>query len=200
MYCCFFDVDGVLLDFEGGFTNSVKDYFKLELPKDFVSKSFWFEDILTKEQVMEGWDYFLHSTEFEKLKPIVDPEKFNNVFGAYPVHFITNIPLDCLERREKNLRNVGFKFNSAHCAGFIEYDGYSKKTKAEIIQELNQEGKKVMFVDDHPDNCLNVWENFPKAEIWLMTRPFNYDFIHPKIRRARNWNEVLKHTSKAANS
>ena len=55
MYCCFFDVDGVLLDFEGGFTNTVKDYFKLELPKDFVSKSFWFEDILTKEQVMEGW-------------------------------------------------------------------------------------------------------------------------------------------------
>ena len=200
MYCCFFDVDGVLLDFEGGFTNAVKDYFKLELPKDFVSKSFWFEDILTKEQVMEGWDYFLHSTEFEKLKPIVDPEKFNNVFGAYPVHFITNIPLDCLERREKNLRNVGFKFNSAHCAGFIEYDGYSKKTKAEIIQELHQEGKKVMFVDDHPDNCLNVWENFPKAEIWLMTRPFNYDFIDPKIRRARNWNEVLDHTSKAANS
>ena len=200
MYCCFFDVDGVLLDFEGGFTNTVKDYFKLELPKDFVSKSFWFEDILTKEQVMEGWDYFLHSTEFEKLKPIVDPEKFNNVFGAYPVHFITNIPLDCLERREKNLRNVGFKFNSAHCAGFIEYDGYSKKTKAEIIQELHQEGKKVMFVDDHPDNCLNVWENFPKAEIWLMTRPFNYDFIHPKIRRAGNWNEILEHTSKAANS
>ena len=200
MYCCFFDVDGVLLDFEGGFTNTVKDYFKLELPKDFVSKSFWFEDILTKEQVMEGWDYFLHSTEFEKLKPIVDPEKFNNVFGAYPVHFITNIPLDCLERREKNLRNVGFKFNSAHCAGFIEYDGYSKKTKAEIIQELHQEGKKVMFVDDHPDNCLNVWENFPKAEIWLMTRPFNYDFIDPKIRRARNWDEILEHTSKAANS
>ena len=200
MYCCFFDVDGVLLDFEGGFTNTVKDYFKLELPKDFVSKSFWFEDILTKEQVMEGWDYFLHSTEFEKLKPIVDPEKFNNVFGAYPVHFITNIPLDCLKRREKNLRNVGFKFNSAHCAGFIEYDGYSKKTKAEIIQELHQEGKKVMFVDDHPDNCLNVWENFPKAEIWLMTRPFNYDFIHPKIRRARNWNEVLEHTRKATNS
>ena len=66
--------------------------------------------------------------------------------------------------------------------------------------KLYQEGKKVMFVDDHPDNCLNVWENFPKAEIWLMTRPFNYDFIHPKIRRARNWNEVLKHTSKAANS
>ena len=31
--------------------------------------SFWFSDLLTHEQVMEGWDYFLHSTEFEKLEP-----------------------------------------------------------------------------------------------------------------------------------
>ena len=69
-----------------------KGFYSGEVAEDFVSKSFWFGDLLTKEQVMEGWDYFLHSTEFEKLKPIVDPEKFNNVFGAYPVHFITNIP------------------------------------------------------------------------------------------------------------
>ena len=200
MYSCFFDVGGVLLDFERGFTKTVIDYFKLEVAEDFVSKSFWFGDLLSKEQVMKGWDYFLHSTEFEELEPMVDPEQFNAAFGAYPVHFITNIPLDCLERREKNLRNAGFKFDSAHCAGFIDYDGYSTQTKAEVIQELLQEENTVMFVDDHPDNCLNVWENFPKAEIWLMTRPFNYDFIHPKIRRARNWNEILEHTSKAANS
>ena len=200
MYSCFFDVDGVLLDFGRGFTKTVIDYFKLEVAEDFVSKSFWFGDLLSKEQVMKGWDYFLHSTEFEELEPMVDPEQFNAAFGAYPVHFITNIPLDCLERREKNLRNAGFKFDSAHCAGFIDYDGYSTQTKAEVIQELLQEENTVMFVDDHPDNCLNVWENFPKAEIWLMARPFNYDFIHPKIRRARNWDEVLEHTSKAANS
>ena len=71
MYCCYFDVDGVLLDFEGGFTKAVKDYFKLEVAEDFVSKSFWFSDLLTKDQVMEGWDYFLHSSEFEELQPMV---------------------------------------------------------------------------------------------------------------------------------
>ena len=194
MYCCFFDVDGVLLDFEGGFTKTVKDYFKLDVADDFVSKSFWFSDLLTKEQVMEGWDYFLQSSEFEELEPMVDPEKFNAAFGAYPVHFITNIPLDCLERREKNLRNAGFKFDSAHCAGFIDYDGYSTQTKAEVIKELHQEEKTVLFVDDHPDNCLNVRESFPEAEIWLMSRPFNDDFEHPEIRRAMNWNEVLEHS------
>ncbi|MEE2600487.1 MAG: hypothetical protein VYD83_08640, partial [SAR324 cluster bacterium] len=79
-------------------------------------------------------------------------------------------------------------------------DGYSTKTKAEIIQELYQEGRKIMFVDDHPDNCLNVRQTFPKAEIWLMSRPFNDDFIHPEIRRARNWTEILEHTRKATTS
>ena len=195
MYCCFFDVDGVLLDFEGGFIKAVKDYFQLDVGNDFVSKSFWFSDLLTKDQVMEGWDYFLYSSEFEELQPMVDPELFNAAFGAYPVHFITNIPLDCLERREKNLRSAGFKFDSAHCAGFIDYDGYSAQTKAEVIKELHQAEKTVLFVDDHPDNCLNVRESFPEAEIWLMTRPFNYDFKHPEIRRARNWTEVIEHSS-----
>ena len=194
MYCCYFDVDGVLLDFEGGFTKSVKDYFKLDVADDFVSKSFWFSDLLTKEQVMEGWDYFLQSSEFEKLEPLVDPELFNAKFGAYPVHFITNIPLDCLERREKNLRAAGFKFDSAHCAGFVDYDGYSNRKKAEVIQELHQEEKTVMFVDDHPENCLNVCESFPEAEIWLMSRPFNTDFEHSEIRRARNWTEILENS------
>ena len=198
MYCCFFDVDGVLLDFEGGFTKTVKDYFKLDVADDFVSKSFWFSDLLTKEQVMEGWDYFLQSSEFEELEPLVDPEQFNAAFGAYPVHFITNIPLDCLERRKKNLRKAGFKFDSVHCAGFIDYDGYSTQTKAEVIEELHQEEKTVMFVDDHPDNCLNVRESFPEAEIWLMSRPFNDDFEHPEIRRARNWTEVLEHSGNPA--
>ena len=195
MYCCFFDVDGVLLDFESGFTKVIKEYFKLDVPADYVPESFWFSDLLSKEQVMEGWDYFIHSSEFEKLKPLVDPEEFNSTFGAYPIHFITNIPPDCLKRREKNLRNLGFKFNSARCAGFINYEDHPAKTKADVIRELNQKESGVLFVDDHPDNCLNVREAFPDAEIWLMSRPFNSNFEHPKIRRATNWSEVLEYTN-----
>jgi len=198
MYCSFFDVDGVLLDFEGGFMKVIKDYFQLDFPDDFSSKSFWFSDLLTKEQVMEGWDYFVHSPEFEQLQPMVDPEHFNAKFGAYPVHFITNIPPDCLELRVKNLRNAGFKFESAHCGGFINYDGNTSKTKAEVIQELRQDDESVIFVDDHPDNCLNVLESFPDAEIWLMSRPFNADFKHPEIRRAIDWSEVLEHSGTPA--
>jgi len=194
MYCCFFDVDGVLLDFEEGFTRVIKEYFNLDVPADYVPESFWFSDLLTKDQVLEGWDYFLHSNEFEKLEPMVDPKEFNKTFGAYPVHFITNIPPECLERRETNLRNVGFKFDSARCAGFINYKDHPPQTKADVIKELYQKEKGILFVDDHPDNCLNVRETFPDAEIWLMSRPFNTDFEHPEIRRAKNWSEVLDHS------
>ena len=150
--------------------------------------------MLTKEQVIEGWNYFLKSNEFERLNPIVDPEYFNSKFGAYPVHFITNIPPDCLERRVKNLRNAGFKFKSAHCGGFINYEGKKSNTKAEVILELLQENDSVIFVDDHPDNCKNVLESFPDAEIWLISRPFNADFKHPGIRRANDWSEILEHS------
>ena len=191
MYCCFFDVDGVLLDFEEGFIKAIKDYYQLDIPEGFQTESFWFSDLLTKEQVLEGWDKFVHGPEFEQLRPMVDPEQFNTKFGAYPVHFITNIPPDCLERRKTNLLNAGFKFDSAHCAGFVNYDGHPAQTKADVIQELQQKEKKIMFVDDHPDNCLNVREFFPEAEIWLMSRPFNDNFRHPGIRRARNWDDVL---------
>ncbi|MBC8257800.1 MAG: hypothetical protein H8E38_02190 [SAR324 cluster bacterium] len=200
MYCCFFDVDGVLLDFEGGFIKAVKNYYQLDIPDDFQTDSFWFSDLLTKEQVLEGWDQFLHSPEFEQLEPMVDPEDFNTKFGAYPVHFITNIPPDCLESRERNLRNAGFKFDSAHCAGFVNYDGHPAQTKADVIHNLQQEEKTIMFVDDHPENCLNVRETFPEAEIWLMSRPFNNDFKHPEIRRARDWNDVLQNSSRTASS
>ena len=198
MYCCFFDVDGVMLDFDCGFTRTMKEYFKLDIDENYVPESFWFSDMLTKEQVVEGWDYFIKSNEFERLKPIVDPKHFNAKFGAYPVHFITNIPPDCLDRRVKNLQNAGFKFKSAHCGGFINYEGKTSKTKAEVIQELLQADESVIFVDDHPDNCVNVLESFPDAEIWLMSRPFNADFKHSKIRRANNWSEILEHSGTLA--
>ena len=110
------------------------------------------------------------------------------------MHFITNIPPDCLERRVKNLRNAGFKFKSAHCGGFINYEGKKSNTKAEVIKKLLQENDSVIFVDHHPDNCKNVLESFPDAEIWLMSRPFNADFKHPGIRRAKDRSEILEHS------
>ncbi|HJO45566.1 MAG: hypothetical protein QF560_15565 [SAR324 cluster bacterium] len=190
---CFFDVDGVVLDFESSFIKVVSNYFQLEVPENYQTENWFFSDLLTSEQVQEGWDYFLKCSEFENMPPLVDPHQFNRIFGAYPVHFVTNIPPDCLDRRQRNLKKIGYQFTSAHCAGFVQYDGHPPQTKADVIQNLLEDHEQFLFVDDHPDNCVNVHESFPEAEVWLMTRPHNQDFSHPVIRRALHWDDVFKH-------
>ena len=91
---CFFDVDGVVLDFESSFIKVVSNYFQLDVPENYQTENWFFSDLLTSEQVQEGWDYFLKCSEFENMPPLVDPHQFNRIFGAYPVHFVTNIPPD----------------------------------------------------------------------------------------------------------
>ena len=61
--------------------------------------------------------------------------------------------------------------------------------------KLQHEEEKILFVDDHPDNCLNVRDSFPEAEIWLMSRTFNDDFEHPGIRRAKDWSDVFENSN-----
>ena len=122
------------------------------MPENYQPGNWFFSDLLTWEQVEEGWEYFLKSPDFENIPPLVDPERFNDIFGAYPVHFVTNIPPDCLERRQRNLEKVGYRFSSAHCAGLVQYDGHPAQTKAELIQDLLEDNEGFMFVDDHPDN------------------------------------------------
>ena len=100
---CFFDVDGVVLDFESSFIKVVGDYFKLEVPENYQPGNWFFSDLQTWEQGEEGWEYFLNCPDFENIPPLVDPERCNDIFGAYPVHFVTNIPPDCLEPRQRNL-------------------------------------------------------------------------------------------------
>ena len=190
---CFFDVDGVVLDFESSFIRVVGDYFDLEIPENYQAENWYFSDLLTWEQVKEGWEYFLKSKDFEEINPLVDPGLFNHTFGAHPVHFITNIPPECLERRQRNLKQAGYKFISTHCAGFVNYDGHPPRTKADVIEELLEDDEQLLFVDDHPDNCINVHDAFPKAEVWLMSRAHNQDFTHPKIRRASHWDDVIEH-------
>ena len=187
----FFDIDGVLLDFEGSYIRVLKDYFQLEIPDNYRAESWWFTDILNKDQFKEGWEHFINSDHFARLSPLIDPVLFNGVFGAYPVHFITNIPLKYLEKRKQNLHNAGFRWDSLHCGGLVSYDDKPPVTKADIIHQLVKEQEILFFLDDHPDNCVNVLEQFSQANVWLMSRPFNQAFTHSTIRRANHWDSII---------
>ena len=194
----FFDVDGVVLDFEKSFLNLLKKYFNLVLPETYKHNNWSFSDIINPKEFDEAWNYFLKSDEFENISSLVDPELFNQTFRAYPVHFITNIPKFALEKREKNLYNLGYEFESVHCAGLHKYD-INQKTKSEEIKIHIKKNEKIMFVDDHPDNCLDIFNNFPKGIIWLMDRPHNRKFNHPNIKRAFNWDKLIYEFNKNGN-
>jgi uncharacterized HAD superfamily protein len=190
----FFDVDGVLLDFETSYINVLKDYFHVEVPEEYQSTCWYLSDLFTDEQRVEGWDYFIGSEHFGKLNALIDPSQFNAVFGEYSVHLVTNIPPQYQEVRQKNLEEAGFHYESLHCGGLIAFDDQPTKKKDAIIRQLLREGESLFFMDDHPDNCVNVIEAFPEASVWLMSRPFNKTFEHPGIQRASHWDEVFEFT------
>ncbi len=187
----FFDVDGVLLNFEKSYVRVLKDYFKLDIPDDFEMADWFFKDVLDENQLKESWEYFIGSEHFSRLSPLINPERFNSVFGAYPVHFITNIPRQYLETRKQNLKNAGFHWHSLHCGGMVSFDDNPPVTKAEIIRQLARDEEVLIFVDDHPDNCMNVHEHFSQAKVWLISRPFNQHFTHSVIRRADHWDTLI---------
>ena len=191
----FFDVDGVLLDFESQYLQVLRDHFRLQIPDGYQPTSWLFSDLLNPEQMQEGWEHFIASAHFGTMEPLIEPSRFNEVYGAHPVHFITNIPLPYLEVRRQNLMNLGFHFESIHCGGMVSFDHQPPKTKGHVIRELTQEKESVFFLDDHPDNCVNVHELIPESMVWLMSRSFNQEFDHPQIRRASHWEEVLTFSS-----
>ncbi|MBF0278231.1 MAG: hypothetical protein HQM13_10585 [SAR324 cluster bacterium] len=192
----FFDIDGVLLDFETSYIRTLKDYFQLDIPDGYRTEDWGYSDMLSAEQFQEGWDYFLNSEHFTQLSPLIPSALFNGVFGAYPVHFITNIPPQYLEKRKQNLHNAGFQWDSLHCGGFMSYDDKPPVLKADIIHQLVKEQEILLFVDDHPDNCVNVLEKFSQAKVWLMSRPFNREFTHSRISRANDWDHIIAFSRK----
>lgn len=188
---CFFDVDGVLLDFEKNYLEAIREYYHLDIPKDYKAESWHFSDLLNEEQLVKAWEYFIRSDYFMQLPSLVNVEKFNQVFQNYPVHLVTNIPPFCLPKRSHNLSHIGLQYQSLHTGGFMSYDALPPITKAEVIREIIQEEETVLFVDDHPKNCINVLESFPSAKIWLMSRPFNQEFVHETIPRANDWEDIF---------
>ena len=60
-------------------------------------------------------------------------------------------------------------------------------SKAEVVERLRVRGEAGLFVDDHPENCLDVLSNCGGVEVWVMSRQFNREFDHPQVRRAENW-------------
>lgn len=188
----FIDIDGVLLNFERAFVSWLNREHALGLPDTYEAESWDFTEVLEGGLLLDSWHRFLDSDGAGRMIPLVDPEHFNGLCKSHDVHLVTNFPGPFMDKRLDNLAEVGFVYDSLHYCGIHPYKDLAPASKAETIAGLRSNGKEALFVDDHPDNCLDVHANCPDVEVWLMSRRFNRDFSHPEITRTQGWEPLFR--------
>lgn len=188
----FIDIDGVLLNFERAFVGWLNREHAMNLPPDYQAESWNFEEVLEREFLLKNWMHFLESPDAGRMGPLVEPRRFNAWASAHSVHLVTNFPEPHMEKRRGNLSELGFRYDTLHYCGPHGFKDLLPRSKGEVVDSLRSEGEGGLFVDDHPDNCLDVHALCPEVEVWLMSRRFNQDFRHPGIRRAPDWNRLFQ--------
>lgn len=183
----FLDIDGVLLNFEHAFTRWLNDRLGFQLPEDYQTPSWNFDNLLSRDQIKEAWQSFLESDYCAQMPSLVDMDRFNALAREHAIHLLTNFPERHSEKRARNLEGLGFSYASLHYCGLYGYEGEKPRTKSELITELRNDDPDSIFIDDHPENCLDVLNNCKSVEVWVMSRRFNREFEHPRIRRANDW-------------
>lgn len=182
----FVDIDGVILDFESSFVRWLNGYLGLELPQDYEPKRWNFTEVLSPTQTERVWHAFLASEQAAQLDPLVCPEHFNALRKDHYVHLVTSFPQEHIAKRWANLEALGFAWDELHVCSSAAVKG-ELPSKSRVIRQLLRAGEEALFVDDHPDNCLEVHRDCPQLEVWIMSRRFNRTFSDAGIRRAKNW-------------
>lgn len=201
----FVDIDGVLLNFERSFVGWLNAQHGMSLPADYEANHWDFTEIMDADELDRRWRRYLASDEAGRMTALIEPARFNALAAAHDVHLVTNFPLPHWEKRVRNLEELGFRYDSLNHCGFLVFDGTTPKSKAEVVQEVRAAyaaggtvEDSALFLDDHPDNCLDVLKHCPDVEVWLMTRRFNRSFTHPGIRRTEGWDAVLRRLGDAS--
>ena len=189
----FCDIDGVLLDFERMFVPWINRYHHTNLPACYQSGCWDFTDLLSQEQTFALWKRFMQSEQAAQMPSTVAPAAFNAATQQIQVELLTNFPAAQFPMRWANLHSHGFVYRGLyHCGLLKSSDALSPPpTKAQIVNQLCT-GGKAFFVDDHPDNCLDVLQHCPQVEVWVMHRHFNRGFYHQRIQRATSWQTLFK--------
>lgn len=189
----YLDVDGVVLDFEGSFVDFVRDEYIKDLPLDYTLQTWEISDEFKALDIQAVWEHFITGDRFKRLELLVDADSFNELSNQYPIHFVTNIPVAHAASREENLRYHNLNYEGLHFAGHFNFGDESYPTKSETIKKLHVSGNEIVFLDDHPKNCMEIRQELPESCVFLMDRPHNVDADDPSWIRVENWNDFLHH-------
>ncbi len=188
----FLDVDGVLLDLEASFVRFLNQHQGFNLPEGYRARTFDFAELTPAHKVEASWKAFTTSEDSAQMPPLVRSDHFNEQTIGCSVHLLTNFPVPQMHHRWANLRLQGFCYQGLHYCGLKSHETAIAQPKSAIIKQLLQPGQVAIFVDDVPENCLDVVQYCPEVEVWLMTHPFNKTFHHQDVRRALDWS-ILFH-------
>ena len=188
----FFDVDGVILDFESALMDFIREHYLPDLPVGYTPKSWELNEEFKTLDIEKVWRDFVATTLFRELDLLIDADSFNRLASKYPVYFVTNLPTAQYSSRKSNLDRYNLIYKDLLLAGHFNFgiDGYPLKST--VISECRTPGKRLIFLDDHPENCKDVKQRFPKSEVYLMSRPHNMGINNTDWTRVADWNGFLK--------
>jgi len=188
----FLDIDGVILDFEGAFTDFIRDQYMPDLPTDFGPKTWDMVNEFEGVDIDEAWDIFVNSERFRRVNLLIEANSFNQLSEKYPLYLVSNLPLEQFSGREENLKYHSLNYKELHLAGHYNFGLETYPTKSEKIAKLRHENKRLVFLDDHPTNCKDVKNRFPESEVFLMSRPHNRNAESSTWTRVSNWDEFVE--------
>ncbi len=174
-----FDIDGVLADFNSAYRVLIIERFGIELPP--ISDTFpevWRWDKaagLTNKQNNILWEHIKESNFWANLEPTPQGGEalahlWDLRYAGDHIYFITSRP-------------GGEAKWQTEC--WLEDHGYGGATvlmssdKGSVCKGLGVE----MFVDDKPENCLEVALDCPKAQVYLLDAPYNRGFNNQLFKR-----------------
>ncbi len=187
----FLDVDGVILDFESAFIDFVRDEYLPDLPADYVPQSWEMSTEFGSLDIVEVWERFVDSDRFARLDLLIDAESFNRLSDKYPVYLVTNLPESQYNSRKDNLDFHRLVYKDLFLAGHFNFGDQTYPTKSATIAKLHHNGEQMIFLDDHPKNCLDVKSAFSESKVFLMSRPHNKGVESQEWIRVENWEEFL---------
>ncbi len=190
----FLDIDGVILDFESGFVDFVRDEYLPDLPADYVPQSWEMSTEFGDLDIEEVWGKFVDSERFTRLDLLIDADSFNRLSEKYPVYLVTNLPKSQFSKRKDNLDFHRLVYKDLFLAGHFNFGDERYPSKSSTIAKLHRNGEQIIFLDDHPKNCMDVKSVFNKSDVYLMSRPHNKGIQNSDWIRVENWAEFLEKT------
>lgn len=179
------DLDGVVMEFAETFLEFRNERYNSNYKKeDIFTYDFWNVFGVSREQSIKDVLDFYNSPKFEGIAPIPNSQETMSLLSEkYFIAALTARPdftrdktLNWLEKYFPNI------FSEFH---FTNFAGNGKmKNKSDFCIQYGYE----TLIDDYHQH---VNECAAKGiQTFLLTQPWNWETLHPKVVRVRNWNEI----------